>query len=148
MEGTWKSLVFRLAECYLRSTEYRCFFFCGMTVMALKEFKDCKQDSGEFRKRWYSDRFIDCYTWERSPEEIVKIQVTFANDDGLIMWLWEFGKDGAFYLVEEGDNDPRRNRSPIIDKKIDFEYHNFLGIIERSSGELPIEVLEVFRTLA
>lgn len=117
--------------------------------MSLKEFKNTKQDNTGLKKRWFSDVSMDVFVWsEPKKDDIKRIEVGFEENGTKRLWSWKFGEEGQFYEVDEGDLDPRKNLSQIAHDNYDGDYQQLLLTIEQHSGDLPQNILSVFRMLA
>lgn len=116
--------------------------------MSLSEFKHSKQENGPLTKRWFSDIGLDVVAWQDQAGEPTRFEVTWEESGRKFLWVWELGRDGQFFELDEGDHDPRKNLSPVTGKGFEGDYPQLLAKIEANSGELPFEFLEVFRMLA
>ena len=116
--------------------------------MALKEFKTVKNDHADLTKQWFSEVGLDVYLWHDQLGDYKRIEVVGTYDVRPFLWLWEEGKDGKFFSIDEGEGDERKNLSPVVTGEFDGDYNRLLSKIEASSGDLPLEALFVFRTLA
>lgn len=118
-----------------------------MCDLSLKEFKNTRQDSSGLGKRWFSDVSMDVFVWSEGIE-VKRIEVGFEESGGKRLWSWTYGEEGKFFEVDEGDLDPRKNLSQIAQDNYEGDYQKLLLIIEQNSGDLPQNILSVFRMLA
>ncbi len=117
--------------------------------MSLKEFKNTRQDNSGLSKRWFSDIGMDIIVWSStSGDEVKRIEVSFEEQSTKRLWSWSLGEEGAFYQVDEGDLDPRKNMSQIAHNNYEGDYQQLLFKIENNSGDLPQSILSIFRMLA
>lgn len=115
--------------------------------MSLVEFKGTRQDKSGTEKRWFSDSNMDVFIWSNT-NELCAIEVLWQIDGHKHLWAWKLGEEGHFFKVDEGDKDPRKNLSDLVHLEYAGDYINLLSLIERNSGELPIEVMTALRMLA
>jgi hypothetical protein len=81
----------------------------------LSEFFRVKQESGPGRRRWFEDDGMDLVVWYDAVGGILGFQICYQfGSDRERALTWRCGQGFAHDLVDEGDDRPDKNRTPIL----------------------------------
>jgi hypothetical protein len=82
-------------------------------AVPLNEIRGVHQTPGEAPKRWFSCPDADLYVWLRDGEiEAFELCYHKAQDEHVVSWRRGGGLRHA--RVDDGEEDPRHNRTPIL----------------------------------
>ena len=81
----------------------------------LSEFPRVKQESGPGRRRWFEDDGLDLIVWYDDAGEIRGFQICYRVAAIRARALtWRLGQGFAHAAVDEGDERPDKNQTPIL----------------------------------
>jgi hypothetical protein len=80
----------------------------------LKEVESVKQQPGEDFLRWFRDEYFDLYVWTDQGGTITGFQLCYdkPGDEHALTWL--SGEGFTHHRIDPGDQNPAKNRSPIL----------------------------------
>ena len=81
----------------------------------LSEFSRVRQESGPGRRRWFEDDGLDLIVWYDAAGGINGFQICYRFGSDLARALtWRRGQGFAHDLIDEGDERPDKNQTPIL----------------------------------
>jgi hypothetical protein len=93
----------------------------------LKEYPT-QQHRGEQNRRWFSNPYFDLIVWQNSLSEITKFQLCYDKSGKERAVTWTQGKGFDHNLIDEGEETPFKNQSPILLKDGQFHASEVLEI--------------------
>jgi hypothetical protein len=81
----------------------------------LTEFPRVKQESGPGRRRWFEDDGMDLIVWYDAARGISGFQICYGVGSSRARALtWRRGQGFFHDVVDEGDERPDKNETPIL----------------------------------
>ncbi|MGB0723603.1 MAG: hypothetical protein ACPGU7_14530 [Gammaproteobacteria bacterium] len=71
-------------------------------------------DIGEDTRRWFRDAVMDVFVWCDEGGELRRFELSTRVGSGENAVTWDGAQGLRCYRVDAGEDDPRRNRSPIL----------------------------------
>lgn len=94
---------------------------------------------GDFDRKWCSDDYFDIILWFESDNRLYGFQLLYDkdNDDPKII---TYSRDRGLRCnrVDLGENDPCKNRTPIIDGGANFDKYKILEEFRIRGRTLPL----------
>jgi len=80
-----------------------------------REFLRVKQESGPGRRRWFEDDGLELIVWYDAVGEINGFQICYVVEfDWARALTWRRGQGFVHDIVDEGDERPDKNLTPIL----------------------------------
>lgn len=114
----------------------------------LSEFPGVAQREGEGRRRWFSDEKMDLIVWYSPAGSVTGFQLCYDRDGDERALTWRDGPSGGGLVharVDSGEDDPARNRSPVLADAGPAPLGAVREEFLRRAGELEPEVVALVR---
>ncbi len=116
-----------------------------------REFSKVTQESNPGRRRWFEDQGLDLIVWYDVGGAIHGFQICYlAGADGPRALTWRRGQGFLHDVVDEGDERPDKNLTPILIpdgrvpwKRITAEFERRAATLEPDLRSLILERLAV-----
>jgi hypothetical protein len=106
----------------------------------LYEINKVKQDSELLEKKCFADDYFDLVVWRVKADRFIAFELSYnkLKDQHCIRW----SKDRGFRhsRVDEGDESPRKNQSPLLLSAGDFPKEKILAKFLLEGTDLESEV--------
>jgi len=111
----------------------------------LKEIKDVKQESGNVRKRWFSDDYFDLIVWENEEKDIVTFQLCYNINVNEHAFYWVADQPTTHHKVDDGDRPGAIKRTPVLlpesrydALKILKKFIDHSGLLEKATAKFIV----------
>lgn len=105
----------------------------------LKEYPT-QQHRGEQKRRWFANPYFDLIVWQNSLSEITKFQLCYDKSGIERALTWTQGRGFDHNLIDEGEETPLKNQSPILLKDGQFHASEVLEIFIADSKLIEQQV--------
>lgn len=116
--------------------------FADKEVTMLKELHP-SQHPGEPMRRWLKDDMLDLIVWHADDLTISGFQLCYDKDGREKAFTWRKETGYSHSVVDDGEELPTRNRSPILVPGGVFERERVLDEFEKRSTEIDPEIREL-----
>ena len=79
----------------------------------LKEYST-QQHQGEQKRRWFTNNYFDLIVWQDNQSEITKFQLCYDKTRKERALTWTKGRGFDHNLIDDGEDSPLKNQSPIL----------------------------------
>jgi hypothetical protein len=94
---------------------------------------------GGLHRRWFSDELFDLYVWSDDAGEIARFQLCYGKPECEHALTWS--PDGlAHDRVDAGDDDPTKNRTPVLLPDGDVPWTHVRARFRDESAAVPLAV--------
>jgi hypothetical protein len=105
------------------------------------EIKDVQQKAGDLFRRWFSDNDFDLIIWYNDEKEIIGFQLCYDVKENEKAITYSDGKF-SHNKIDQGEDNPSKNRTPILVADGSFDEQKVLPKFEESSKNLENEIKE------
>lgn len=107
----------------------------------LKEIARLTPLPNEPRRRWFTDRSLDLFVWYDGDGQISGFQLCYGKPHNEHSVTWHTRHGFSHNRVDDGEDDPRWNRTPILLPDGMFPAASVLDRFERSSQHLEPDLV-------
>jgi hypothetical protein len=105
------------------------------------EIKNVRQKAGDPFRRWFSDNYFDLIIWYNDEKEIIGFQLCYDVKENEKAITYSDGKF-SHNKIDQGEDNPSKNRTPILVADGVFDELKVLPKFEESSKNLENGIKE------
>src|SRR3954468_9088548 len=108
----------------------------GTIGPVLHEIRNVKQEPGSGRRRWFESEALDLVVWLEADESITGFQICYDLGRGEHALTWRHDSGFAHSTVDEGDETPLKNKTPILTPDNTVPWHEIARLFDDRSESL------------
>jgi len=111
----------------------------------LQRIRGVRQDEASRERHWFQDDFFDLFVWTDSSGAVVSFQLCYDRSRHERVLAWN-GMGGLIHRrVDDGEQTPLRNRSPIMATDLRFGADGVAAEFDRRGMDLDARMRDFIR---
>ena len=106
----------------------------------LHRIRGVRQDEAARERIWFQDEFFDLFVWTDASGTIVAFQLCYDRLNGERVLAWNQLSGFSHRAVDDGENTPLKNMSPIMVTDGHFAAERIRAEFEQRSNELDVRL--------
>jgi len=93
-------------------------------------------------RRWFTDDYFELIFWLDDDQDVESFQLCYDRGRNERALTWNRTQGLRHLIVDQGENSPLKNRTPILHERGSVDRGDILGRFTRASALLPERIAE------